>query len=266
MSECEWDRQRAHIIMFSGGICSWATARRVADKYRPRDLRLLFADTLMEHEDLYRFLDDAAASIGVPITRVAEGRTPWQVFQDVRYLGNTRADPCSRILKRELLRRWLDNNCDPAFTTVYLGYDWSEVHRAERAASYWSPWHVESPMTDRPYLNRTDMINDLRALGIRPPRLYELGFAHNNCGGFCIKQGQAGFANLLRHFPARYAEHERQEEALRQSLGKDVAILRDRRGGQTRPLTLRDLREQIESGCAIDMFDIGGCACFEEPL
>jgi len=35
-----------HVVMFSGGIGSWATARRVADEHGPEHLTLLFADTL----------------------------------------------------------------------------------------------------------------------------------------------------------------------------------------------------------------------------
>jgi hypothetical protein len=47
---------------------------------------------------------------------------------------------------------------------------------------------------------------------------------------------------VLEVFPERYAEAERQEVELRAELG-DVAILRDRSGGRSRPLTLREFRE-----------------------
>jgi len=86
--------------MFSGGGASWATARRVIERgYVPT---LLFADTLIEDEDLYRFLDDAAEDLGVEITRVADGRDPWQVFFERRFLGNTRVDLCSRMANEQL--------------------------------------------------------------------------------------------------------------------------------------------------------------------
>ncbi len=49
-------------------------ARRVAAAYGVADLVLLFADTLIEDEDLYRFADQAAANIGAPLIRIAEGR------------------------------------------------------------------------------------------------------------------------------------------------------------------------------------------------
>lgn len=195
----------------------------------------------------------------------AEGRTPWQVFNDVRLIGNTRADPCSRILKREHLRRWLEANCDPESTTVYLGIDWTEEHRFIGAQRFWAPWHVEAPLCDRPYRWKQDYLSDLHRLGIKPPRLYEMGFSHNNCGGFCVKAGHGQFAKLLEAMPARYADHEAQEEAFRARLGKDVAILRDRAGGETKPLPLRVLRERIEAGHEVDLFDIGGCDCFTPP-
>lgn len=131
----------------------------------------------------------AAAHVGGALTWVQEGRYPWQVFMDVRYLGNTRVDPCSRVLKRELLRRWLDDHCDPADTVVYLGFGWDEEHRVARAARHWEPWRVEAPVIEPPYLEKEELFRQLGERGIEVPRLYGLGFPHNNCGGFCVKAG-----------------------------------------------------------------------------
>ncbi len=63
-----------HVVMFSGGIGSWMTAKRVADVHGTDDLTLLFADTKMEDEDLYRFLDESAANVGGTLVKVAESR------------------------------------------------------------------------------------------------------------------------------------------------------------------------------------------------
>jgi hypothetical protein len=254
-----------HVVMFSGGIGSWAAAKRVAAEHGTAELTLLFTDTLIEDEDLYRFLDDASENIGVSVTRIAEGRTPWQVFRDERFLGNSRIDPCSRILKREMADRWLKTNCDPLDTTVYVGIDWTEAHRftrlAERRAG--AGWTYEAPVTLPPYVLKTDLLAQLRAEGIKPPRLYEMGFAHNNCGGWCVKAGQGHFALLLREMPERYAYHEAMEQEFREFIGADVSMMTDRSGdGIKKPLTMRALRERIEAGAQIDMFDIGGCGCF----
>ena len=70
-----------------------------------------------------------------------------------------------------------------------------------------------------------------------------------------------GFARLYYADPCKFAEWEGNEEALRADLG-DVSILKDRTGGTTTPLTLRQLRERIERAGKIDMFDVGGCGCF----
>lgn len=250
--------------MFSGGVASWATARRVADRFGTDNLTLLFTDTMTEDEDTYRFLDEAAANVGGQLVKIADGRTIWDVFRDERFLGNTRVDPCSRILKRDLSRKWLEANCDPADTVVYLGFDWTEAHRYERSVARWLPWTVQAPMMDKPYRLRVEMIADAEARGLRTQRLYRLGMDHANCGGGCVKAGQSHFAKLLDVFPARYAEWEAHEDELRADLG-DVAILRDRIGGDTGPLPLRVLRERIEAGQSIPLWEIGGCACFEEP-
>lgn len=251
--------------MFSGGAGSWMTARRVAEKHGTDGLVLLFADTLIEDADLYRFLDDAARDIGVPITKVADGRTPWQVFRDVRFLGNTRIDPCSRVLKRELLDAWLVANCDPADTTVYLGFDWTEPHRFHGTAERMKPWRVEAPLCGPPYLTKRQILDAMKAARICPPRLYTLGFPHNNCGGFCVKAGQAHFRLLLETMPERYAEHEAQEEAFRAFVGKDVTVMRDRADGETRPLTMREFRERLQRQPGLfDKHDWGGCGCFFE--
>lgn len=252
-----------HVVMFSGGIGSWATAKRVVEKYGASGVELLFADTKTEDEDLYRFIDDAAANLSVPLITVAEGRDIWEVFFDKRFLGNSRVDPCSRILKRELLREHIDSTYDPETDVVYIGIGWDEKHRFVKAQRYWEPWTVKAPMTDPPYLGRQDVLAMAEGEGLKPPRLYSLGFAHNNCGGFCVKAGQAQFALLLRTMPERYAYHEGREQELRDYLDKDVAVLTETVKGSKRPLTLREFRERIEAQGTFDELDWGGCGCFD---
>jgi hypothetical protein len=173
-------------------------------------------------------------------------------------------------LKRQPADRWLKQNCDPTDTIVYVGIDWSEIHRFDdgegnglrprRAAD---GWRYEAPMTTPPYLSKQDMIRSLKARGIAPPRLYAAGFPHNNCGGFCCKAGQAQFALLLRVMPDRYLRHEANEESVRRLLGRDVSMMTDRRGdGVKKPLTMKALRERIESGGQADLEEWGGCGCF----
>jgi 3'-phosphoadenosine 5'-phosphosulfate sulfotransferase (PAPS reductase)/FAD synthetase len=249
--------------MFSSGAGSWAAARRVADEHGTDGLYLVFSDVSMEDEDNYRFLHEAAADIGGELVILKDGRDIWQVFKDNRFLGNTRLANCSKFLKQQPAREWLDANCDPTTTTVYVGIDWSEEHRMPAVRKNYLPYRAAAPLCLPPYVSKDDILAALRARGIDPPRLYDLGFSHANCGGGCVRAGQGQFAHLLQVMPERYAEWERNEQELREYLDKDVAILRDRRGGKTVPMTLRSFRERHESMPEkTDMGDIGGCGCF----
>lgn len=260
-------RRIERVVMFSGGVGSWGAARRTADMHGTEGLVLLFADTRIEDPDLYRFLDEAAADIGAPLVRVADGRTPFEVFRDVRYLGNSRIAPCSRVLKQEPTRKWMAENAPDA--TVVLGIDWTEEHRLDGARKGWAPWAVEAPLCDRPLVMKTDLLNDLEARGIKRPALYREGFAHNNCGGGCVRAGIGQFAHLYRSRPETFAYWEEGEADMRALLTTNVTILRDRTGDVTRPMTLRELRTRLVAKPGMfDGEDWGGCGCFvdeEEP-
>lgn len=50
----EGDSVNKRVVMFSGGVGSWAAAKRVAERRGTDGLILLFADTKSEDEDTYR--------------------------------------------------------------------------------------------------------------------------------------------------------------------------------------------------------------------
>lgn len=330
-----------HIVFYSGGLGSWAAARRVIEKEGIENVILLFTDTLIEDEDLYRFLLETAQQFygidksdlikkiyDMPLIRhetmndrkkfltelakevrdrnpnfvwLNDGRDPWDVFFDSKYLGNSRIAQCSHILKQELSRRYIEENFKPHKPSgikkmdkakknivycetdeefeknridwdqddrepckLYLGIDWTEEHRTKAPTRSWLPYTVEFPMCEEPLVTKIDIAKDLVESGIRRPKLYDMGFSHNNCAGFCVRAGQGHFVNLLKHKPQLYRYHEQREQEIREFLGKDVSILRRQKDGKKYRLTLKQLREEIESNNTkdIDMMDIGGCGCF----
>jgi hypothetical protein len=100
-------------------------------------------------------------------------------------------------------------------------------------------------MCEPPYHHKTDSARWLAAAGIRRPALYDLGFEHANCGGGCVKAGVGQFRKLLFADRKWYMWWENGEQRVRDHLGKDVSILRDRsRDGIMRRLGLseRDIR------------------------
>lgn len=261
-----------HVVMFSGGAGSWATAKRVAEQHGTDGLVLLFADVGGSHrsphagedEDTYRFIEEAAANVGGKLVILNQGEDIWEVFKRRRFLGNSRQANCSHELKQKPCRKWLEENCpDPERTAVYVGIDWTETHRLPAVVEAYKPYRAFAPMTEEPYLDKAGMIAWLEAEGIDPPRLYAKGFAHNNCGGGCVRAGQAQFELLMRTNPERFAFWESQEQELREHLEKDVSILTEVRKGEKVQLTLRSFRERLESQPSMfDGDDFGGCGCF----
>jgi hypothetical protein len=221
----------------------------------------MFADTQIEDEDLYRFLYESADNVGGELITIEDGRDVWTVFFDNRYLGNSRIDPCSRILKRDLLRAYIEEHYPPETSVIHLGIDWTEEDRYQRAKPRWKPYTVVAPLTHRPYLSKETMLELLENEGIDPPRLYEYGFPHNNCGGFCVKAGQAQFKLLYKTFPERFMYHAHKEQEIREFLDKDVSILRKMENGVRRNLPLLELKEMVDKDEGIDELDWGGCGC-----
>lgn len=247
------------VVSFSGGLGSFAAAWLTLKAHS--DVVLLFTDTKTEDEDLYRFNSEASKALGVPLTVLADGRNIWEVFQDVRFQGNSRIDPCSRVLKRELFRKYVETHFDPANTCIVFGIDHREAHRMESIRRNWSPWHTSAPLCDT-HMSREQILDVLDGFGIAPPRLYEMGFPHNNCGGFCVKTGQRQMKMLLEKMPERYAWHEEQQEKLFAKLGKRHGFIRKVTDGKMDYMGLKEFRESLERGEKPDLFTEEGCGCF----
>jgi|GEM_PF-972493 len=161
----------------------------------------------------------------------------------------------------------LDRNMTPQHTNggdlhVVLGMDDIEdCDRINRARSYWQPYTVKFPLTKAPIMFKHHIAADLAEAGVSQPRLYDMGFAHNNCGGFCVKAGQSQFRHLLKHRPNTYAYHEEQEKELQLYLGKPVTVLTETVNGEKMNLSMQSLRERIQSGGVIDEGGGEACSC-----
>ena len=254
-----------HVVMFSSGVGSWAAAKRVAAEHGTENLILLFCDTMIEDPSNYRFLEEAAANVGGELVILRDGRHPWEVFHDRKFQGNSRTAHCSIELKAKMADRWLAERDGPF--TVYLGIDWTEEHRVaiprkRMVGKIASVEAVEAPLCDPPHLWKSQIFDLLKAEGLTRPSLYEQGFPHANCGGFCVRAGMAHFALFLRTHPDRYAWHEAQEIALQKALPTAKPFIRKTVDKELTYLTLKEFREMVEAGAQFDLFDWGGCGCF----
>jgi hypothetical protein len=256
-----------HCVQFSTGIGSAEVARRVEQIASPEDeLILLTADTMVEDDDNWRFAEEVVAKLLSPRWQwvvLRDGRTPMQVGRDKKVVPNNRLAVCSKVLKSEILNRWIKHNCDPDNTIIHLGFDWTEPHRFERSEPLWKPYQIDAVLMREPYREKSALMQEFRDLGVEPPRLYAVGFSHANCGGACVRGGQASWKLLYQWNPERFNEWEEEEERTRTMLGKDVAMMRETVKGEMRPLTLRRFRERIEVQPQLfEKDDWGTCGCF----
>lgn len=254
-----------HIVQYSFGESSWYAGKLTVERFGPDDVIHLFADTMSEDEDTYRWGRIGASKIGGHLVEIADGRNIWQVFRDSRMIGNTRADPCSRILNREICDQWIKERFKPDECVLYYGIGLFEKERADAIRARVLPYRAEFPLLAPPYPGPAQVREAVLAAGLWVQDLYREGFPHANCGGACVKGGQGQWLRLLEKRPDAFRHNEEQEEAVRRFLGKDVAILRDRRGGTTKPLTLQQLRLRSEAGekCE-EPGPAGACGCFAD--
>lgn len=268
-----------HIINDSGGLCSFWAAHRVIQKHGPTNVVRLFADTLEEDSELHEFMRQATEILGVPITRVSREIGIWELFEREGIIGNSRFPICSIYLKREPLDEWHAANClnaeeekqsqlfsdgkEPA--TIYLGFDWTEQHRLDDIRREKPFWRIEAPMIDEPIWDKCRMEKEARKLGLLIPRAYEMGFPHNNCGMRCVRAGITHWVHLLKVMPSRFHDWESKEQHAIASLrGRGIewlSMLKDRRGGVTKSMTLEELRIRVESGEKFSTMEWGGCGC-----
>jgi hypothetical protein len=252
-----------HIVNVSGGLASFEALRRTIERHGTHNTVALFADTLIEDDDLYRFLDDQEKVMGIAITRLADGRTPFDVWIDRRMIKRIvrgkRLAQCSLMLKKEIIDRHIDQHYANVPHARVFGYTWDEGHRQNSIQSALAPVPCWFPLSEPPYVDKCDIAEIAKSMGIVPPRLYELGFSHNNCGGGCVWAGQAHWSLLWRKLPDVYARWETEEQRFQQETGTQRTILQG--------MSLQDFRTRVlEPQLSIDEIDFGGCGCFSSAI
>lgn len=254
-----------YIVSLSGGVASAVCADRAIKKHGKENVALWFADTNWEHPDLYRFLIDLENYWGKEILRFKDGRNPLEVAEDRQIIPSNRIAPCTFELKIKPFREYVESLNKPV--TIYLGLDWSEEHRQAAPKKNYEEIKgvtVDYPLIWKPY--NFNYFEEVKSWGIEIPELYTQGFAHNNCGGRCVKQGHKDWYRLLEHYPDEYLKVEGWEVDQRNKGGARVnySITKDQSGGTITPLTLKELRhrrkETIKNEVG-EMEDLFSCFC-----
>jgi len=240
-----------YAVSLSGGLASALAAERAIQRYGRDQVLLWFADTQEEDADLYRFLHDLMARWGGQLFYYTDGRRPLDIAEKKGIIPCNQLAPCSFELKVRPYRTFIQ--AMPELPVVIIGLDYWESRRLKTTrASYAKA--IPNAVVDYPLLWPQVETRPLTQVSredwqIEPPRLYLLGFPHNNCGGACVRQGREEWERLYRHFPERYAAREEWENAQQAKGGPRAkrAFCAIQRQGVKGPITLTEIREHLEN-------------------
>jgi hypothetical protein len=238
-----------HVLSIGGGIGSTVLLPNVVIGdmgVEVKDIDAVISVLPNEDPDMWKLIELVEQRLEMPVNRIGLNKTPWDVFHEVRYLGNSRIDPCSRILKREVMAKYMKDNHAPEDTTLYVGIGAHEIDRQLSIRKNWGAkgYKVEMPLIDYPPMTREEQIDVCLYMYGFVPRLYLMGFSHNNCGGACIKAGQKEWARLLYFIPETYDWWEWNENKFRAEVG-EYTILREMKNGEKFQLTLTDFKRRM---------------------
>lgn len=254
---------RKHVVSISSGVPSAIAAHITLEEQGTADL--VFMDTLIEHPDNYRFLDDLERFWNVPIIRLSKGLTPRDVAENEKMIFNQRIALCTRVLKIEPFLEYLRSIPD-LDVTVVLGMDASDKRRGrllKPVLNYGKlGYAVHYPLVAKRRGWEGQALHDMvKSWGIKVPETYGMNFKHANCldpdKGGCFKFGMGDMERLKTHFPRAFQEFKRWELSMieRHEL-EGHGLLRQTVKGETNYITLAEFEQQLQSTQQLSFFDL----------
>ena len=194
------------VSWFSAGVSSFIACyleRRTIDK-------IMYIQIDDQHEDTMRFLKDCEKALGKEIEILQSPyRSVGNVVKTFRFINGPYGAKCTDILKKRVRKEWEYGKTD---LTYVWGYDFSERHRAERIKENFPEHEHVFPLIDRG-LSKEDCHGLCSSLGIKRPKMYELGYRNNNCIG-CVKGGMGYWNKIRKDFPERFKARAEQEREI----------------------------------------------------
>ena len=254
------------LCSMGGGFSSTAWLPRILlEKYSRDQLHFFTCVLPNEHPSMWELFDAVEKELNIKVTYVAYDKTqkftilpekelrsredclwtPFDIFDDVKFIGNSRRDPCSSHLKRKTAQHYVQTFFPNATMAVGI-----HVDEMERMANIYDNWmskgyEVIFPLIDEIPFSTEDQIKLLKEwYGVSLP-LYELGFEHNNCHGACVKAGQRQWALFWYYFPEKYMDWENREALWREQHG-NFTILKKKVAGVQVYMTLTEFRQYLE--------------------
>lgn len=186
------------ICWFSCGAASAVATKKTILKYPESEVVPVCCDTRdSEDSDNVRFASDCEKWFGIPIVfiRSTQYRTIDEVFEQTRYMSGVGGARCTTELKKIPRLRFAQADDANVF-----GFTSDERNRANDFATRNPDMILLWPLLENG-ITKQDCYDELKLSGIELPRMYRLGFDHNNCPG-CVKATSPWYWQMVRkHYP-----------------------------------------------------------------
>jgi len=195
-----------NVCWYSAGVSSFVAAylaRNILDK-------VLYCHIEDQHPDSLRFIADSENALGGSIETM---QSPYESVDEVirafRFINSRHGAKCTDVLKRRVRKQWESNEDN---LTYFWGYDADERARADLIVKQNPKQSHRFPLIEA-NLTKKDCHGLLENLGIKRPKMYDMGYRNNNCVG-CVKGGM-GYWNKIRvDFPEVFALRARREREI----------------------------------------------------
>ena len=200
-------------VWFSCGVASAVASKLTIDDHPGEEVRIVYNPVKEEDNDNLRFLQDVERWIGHSVELAVNPAFPSgsavEVFEKRKYMGGIAGAPCTVELKKKSRQLWEVKN-RPDYHV--LGFTADEQHRHDRFVKRERSNVI--PTLINHGLTKQDCMRIVFAAGIKPPRVYGIGFVNANCIG-CVKATSPTYWNHVRkHFPAVFEERAEQSRRI----------------------------------------------------
>lgn len=181
------------VAWFSAGVSSFLSA------YMSKPDKLIYIHIDDQHEDTKRFLHDCEWFMGKEIEVLQSNyKTVDKVARQFRYLNGVSGAKCTEVLKKRVRKEWENKNKGLDITYVW-GFDATEARRANSITESMNRFKHEFPLIDE-YLSKEDVHEISSRMGLKRPKMYDMGYRNNNCIG-CLKGGKGYWNRIRKDFP-----------------------------------------------------------------
>lgn len=219
---------RKVVCWWSGGITSAVACKIAIDIYGKSMCEVIMLDTMNEHDDTYRFLEDCEKWYGLSIKRLKN--EDYDSIEEVWYkhkqLNTATGAICSYMLKRRVREKWEKEN---NFDHQVFGFEF-EKKEFNRAMAL----KLNHPHTKPIFpllmlgLDKKDCIEIVNKKKIALPAAYKLGFQNNNClKTGCVSGGIGYWQKIKKEVPEIFEKMAKVEHDLTNLRGYPVTMMKD---------------------------------------